>query len=265
MKRHAGGFTLIEVLVVIGIIAVIMSILLPAITKAREAGRRVQCGSNMRTIGQAIFAYASVNKGRAPFKGSQKEYPYSWNKLTLVGPLSRYGLNLQVMVCPSTDFCNPPVDNWFGHMDTDPISGDYLVAYQYLVGLADPETLAGGFGGKWYENPPTAASYKLSKKPVKIMLVDTNIYFAAGDNGFNFNGPAPSVRWFYSNHAQKNRFDPARVELRTFVKGSNRLYSDGSVKWVLPDEMGRNDLMITTQINSARYSHGSGDARPYFW
>jgi prepilin-type N-terminal cleavage/methylation domain-containing protein len=84
MKRHAGGFTLIEVLVVIGIIAVIMSILLPAITKAREAGRRVQCASNMRTIGQAIHAYAAVNKGRAPFKGSQKEYPYSWNKLTLV-------------------------------------------------------------------------------------------------------------------------------------------------------------------------------------
>ena len=265
MKRQTSGFTLIEVLVVIGIIGVLMAILLPALNKAREAAKRVQCASNMRTIGQAIFAYATNNRGQAPPKGAHKEYPYEWNKLTMVTPLMRYGLNLQVMTCPSTDFCNPPVDNWFGHMNTDPVSGDYIVAYQYLVGLADPETLAGGFGGKWYEDPPTAASYKLAKKPTKIMLVDTNLYFAAGDNGFDFTGPAPSVRWFYSNHANKNRFDPARIDLRTFVKGSNRLYSDGSVVWVLPDAMGRNDQMITTKLDSARYSHGGGDARPYFW
>jgi prepilin-type N-terminal cleavage/methylation domain-containing protein len=264
MKRHSTGFTLIEVLVVIGIIAILMGILLPALTKARESAKRVQCGSNLRTIGQAIFAYAANNKGRAPQKGAHKEYPYEWSKPTLVHPLMRYGLNLQVMSCPSTDFCNPPVDWWGGHMNTDPVNGDYIVAYQYLVGLADPETLA-GFAGKWYENPPTAASYKLARKPIKIMVVDTNLYFAAGDNGFDFYGPAPSVRWFYSNHAVRNKFDPARVDLRKFVKGSNRLYSDGSVKWVSPDEMGRDDKMITTQIDSARYTHSADNNRPYYW
>jgi prepilin-type N-terminal cleavage/methylation domain-containing protein len=265
MKPHPRGFTLIEVLVVIGIIGILMAILIPTLNKSREAAKRVQCASNMRQFGQACFSYATANKGRCPPKGSNKEYPYSWSKPQLVFPLMRYGLQLQTMVCPSTDFCNPPKDDWFGHMNTDPVNGDYIVCYGYLVGLADPETMAGGFPGVWYENPPTAASYKLAKKPIKIMLVDINLYFAAGDNGFDFNGPVPSVRWFYSNHANKNRFDPSRVDLRTFVKGSNRLYSDGSVRWVLPDDMGRDDGMITSNPQSARYSHSGGDARPYYW
>jgi prepilin-type N-terminal cleavage/methylation domain-containing protein len=64
MKKKA--FTLIELLVVVAIIALLIAILLPALGRAREMGRRAQCGSNIRQIGLGLNTYAQENGERLP-------------------------------------------------------------------------------------------------------------------------------------------------------------------------------------------------------
>src|SRR6476646_4303280 len=68
-SQRRSGFTLVELLVVIGIIAVLIGVLLPALNKAREAARQVQCLSNMKQLANAVMMYCGDNKGWMPGRG----------------------------------------------------------------------------------------------------------------------------------------------------------------------------------------------------
>ena len=75
MKRRA--FTLIELLVVIGIIAVLLSLLLPSLSKARESGRQAVCLSNLRQIGMGFQLYLQQYENTYPMAGTSGR-PEDW-------------------------------------------------------------------------------------------------------------------------------------------------------------------------------------------
>jgi prepilin-type N-terminal cleavage/methylation domain-containing protein len=78
-RASNGGFTLVELLVVIGIIALLIAILLPVLGKAREAGNRVKCLATERSMVQAAYLHAQDHQGYMPLGGVQGA---SWLNIT---------------------------------------------------------------------------------------------------------------------------------------------------------------------------------------
>jgi prepilin-type N-terminal cleavage/methylation domain-containing protein len=157
-RIRRGAFTLVELLVVIGIIAVLIAILLPALNKARKQSMMVQCQSNMRQCGLTMLNYADANKGylfpdglgwgnsnvylNTPNDGSLVPSGFGDSVLAQPNLWQQYHYNVwtvpvfgtwdpSVMTCP-TDNTDPPPNGFHTYMLNDdlddPISG--LEKYQ---------------------------------------------------------------------------------------------------------------------------------------
>src|SRR5882724_11386481 len=90
------GFTIVELLVVIGIVAILAALLLPMLSRARERAKTVQCASNLRQVGAGLEMYNQIHK-QLPLDASPAGLSKAMDEMNIGG----------VMVCPS-DAGGPP-------------------------------------------------------------------------------------------------------------------------------------------------------------
>lgn len=84
-SRRRRAFTLVELLVVVGIVALLIGILLPAVNRARRQARLIQCANNVRQICASVFAYAAEYHGKFPPSLSNSSPAQYWYNVPIVG------------------------------------------------------------------------------------------------------------------------------------------------------------------------------------
>jgi prepilin-type N-terminal cleavage/methylation domain-containing protein len=210
-RRRRPGFTLVELLVVIGIIVMLISILLPALSKAQESAKRTACLSNLRQLGAVMRLYAGDYKDACPlgYFYNQKQ----WNYLAHyngggVAFVSQLGLlyEAKLLAQPKTYYC-PSETNTQWQFEGGNNPWPFEIKPQ-----ATPHYTRLGYGTRpvvnWEKTPnfyPTPGP-KLSKMRSLAVLADITCF-------------------------------PASLESR-HIKGINVLYGHGGGKWVPKEVFG---------------------------
>jgi prepilin-type N-terminal cleavage/methylation domain-containing protein len=235
-RNHNRAFTLVELLVVIGIITVLIALLLPVLNSARERARRIMCASNLRQIGIALHIYANDNKGMYPrtlYVPGMNPHAWQAGGSTFSSPnqvtAGLYRLVVcrlaprALFFCPSVDplpIISPPVE------ESDDFPGQVPQVNSLHYSYATPYP---GIDGPQTEYRPMPA-----RLPADFAVVaDRNdpLQLGVGNLPRSMLRPADMQLINSPNHARK---------------GQNVLYNDGHVLWADNPFSGYNEDNIYT-------------------
>jgi prepilin-type N-terminal cleavage/methylation domain-containing protein/prepilin-type processing-associated H-X9-DG protein len=109
LRHGREGFTLVELLVVIGIIGLLAGLLMPAYNNAMLKARSTKCASNLRSLGVAVMQAATDNNNQYPEidQAATDPYPAGSNAQDLYDTLSPYGITPADLQCPVDMSSNP--------------------------------------------------------------------------------------------------------------------------------------------------------------
>ena len=216
MPRRSKGFALVGLLVVIGIMALLILVLLPALNKARESAKRATCGSNLRQIGLLWHMYADEHKGFFPDNG------IGFGNWTLLIPdlhdifTNQYKFNHRAFYCPdlNADEYGGDPDYLWNNPRTDTTPHTYYMGYAMYMPqgtLATSNTMAwnNALGNNL---PPLLKNSDKRAAEIPLMFDETNLY-----------GPPymSMITYGYSTHYGKG----------PKPDGGNALFGDGHVVW----------------------------------
>ncbi len=213
-----AGFTLVELLAVISIVAILAALLLPALARARESSRRSACGNNLRQVNLAIRLYAEDLNDTLPALPPSSPYPNgvgAYYKELVKGYLGLSGParpGESVFICPSDRFVHKDsmhafTSFTFNGYEVLPHSIPRITG-QKLENLPNPAKAAvvgewtAFFGGAWH--PARAAAFPDAKN--MLAFADGHVAFVkiywdgvAGSEPRNYE-PPPSYQYSWSGH-----------------------------------------------------------------